>query len=309
MPSFEIRPFRRADRDQLATLVNRHAAAVMPGAAASVSTVLAQLEREPGEFIVDPWVAERRTLVAVQNGALVAAALLLRYRADPDVGDAFRDAGEIKWLLFNPMAPEDNPHWSDGHAAADGLMSACLRQLDAWGVRVGYADGALPVPGVYGVPEQWPHVERLYARHGFVQEGETESIWMVDLVDIPAPGEPPLPDLAVRRLLGINGTRFTAHRDGSPVGYLEVELLDQAERHPQQGGLADIGNFSVLEEHRRCGVGGWLLASAARWLRLGRVGRLMAYTWPSETDQVAFLGRHGFTEMTRTRKGWRRPCG
>jgi GNAT superfamily N-acetyltransferase len=306
VPPFEIRPFRRADRDQLTRLVNRHAAAVVPGVAASVNTVLGQLEREPAEFIVDPWVAQRRTLVAEQGGAVVAAALLLRYRADPDVGDAFRDAGEICWLLFAPAAPEDNPHWSDGQAAAEALMGACLRQLDAWGVRTAYADGRLPVPGVYGVPEQWPHVERLYARHGFGQQGETESVWLVDLADLPAPGEPPLPGLRVRRLVGINGTRLTAHRDGSPVAHIEVDILDQAERHPQQGGLADIGNFAVLEEHRRCGVGGWLLRQAGQWLRLGRVGRLLTYTWPSEPELVAFLRKHGFTEVTRTRKGWRR---
>ncbi len=306
MPPFEIRPFRRADRDQLTRLVNRHAAAVVPGVAASVSTVLGQLEREPGEFVVDPWVAQRRTLVAEQDGAVVAAALLLGYRGGPDVGAAFRDAGEIRWLLFAPMAPAGNPHWSDGHAAAEGLMGACLRQLAAWGVRVEHADGALPLPGVYGVPEQWPHVERLYARHGFVPRGETESVWLVDLAGVPAPAGPPLPGLAVRRLVGVNGTRLTAHRDGSPVGHIEVDVLDQAERHPLQGGLADIGNFAVHEGFQRRGVGGWLLRHAAQWLRLGRIGRLLTYTSPGEPGMVAFLRREGFTEVTRTRRGWQR---
>jgi GNAT superfamily N-acetyltransferase len=284
-------------------------AAVVPGAAASVSTVLGQLEREPAEFIVDPWVGLRRVLVAEQGGGVVAAALLLRYRADPDVGEAFRDAGEIQWLLFTPMAPPDNPHWSDGQAAAEALMDACLHQFDAWGVRARYADGNLPVPGVYGVPEQWPHVERLYERRGFVPRGETESVWLVDLADLPAPGDPPRPGLEVRRLLGINGTRLTAHCDGDPVAYIEVDVLDQAERHPLQGGLADIGNFAVVEGHRRSGLGGWLLRHTANWLRLGRVGRLMTYTSPGEPEMVAFLERHGFTEVTRTRKGWQHPGG
>jgi GNAT superfamily N-acetyltransferase len=304
VPSIEIRPFRRADRELLTSLVNRHAGAVVPGAAASVSTVLGQLEREPAEFIVDKWVAQRRTLVAEQAGGLAAAALLLRYRADPDVGESFRDAGEIHWLLFGPMAPAANPHWSDGHAAAEALMGACLAQFDAWGVRIGYADGALPVAGVYGVPEQWPHIERLYTRHGFAPQGETESVWLVDLAAVPAPADPPLPGLAVRRLVGVNGTRLTAHRDGSPVGHIEVDVLDQAERHPLQGGLADIGNLGVHEGHRRSGVGSWLLRHAAQWLRLGRVGRLMAYSWPSEVAQVGFFARNGFTEVTRTRRGW-----
>ncbi|GGW64864.1 hypothetical protein GCM10010320_52760 [Streptomyces caelestis] len=92
MPALEVRPFRRADRDQLTDLVNTHVAAVVPGVSVSVNTVLSDLERQPGEFITDPWVAERTTLVAEQREYVVAAAHLLRYRADAEVGEAYRDA-------------------------------------------------------------------------------------------------------------------------------------------------------------------------------------------------------------------------
>jgi hypothetical protein len=54
-----IRGFERRDRDQLAALINLHIAAVLPGVMLSVNAVLSQLEREPGEYIVDPWGAER----------------------------------------------------------------------------------------------------------------------------------------------------------------------------------------------------------------------------------------------------------
>ena len=64
MPSIQIRPFQRADREQLTALVNAHVGAVVPGVSVSVNTLLSQLEREPDESIVDPWVVERRTLVA-----------------------------------------------------------------------------------------------------------------------------------------------------------------------------------------------------------------------------------------------------
>ena len=64
MSSIVVRPFRRSDRDQLTQLVNTHAGAVVPGMSVSVSTVLDALERQPGEFIEDPWVSERMTLVA-----------------------------------------------------------------------------------------------------------------------------------------------------------------------------------------------------------------------------------------------------
>jgi hypothetical protein len=133
----------------------------------SVNTVMSQLERDPGEFIVDPWVAERAALVAQQRGRVAAAAHLLRYGQGEDVGDAYRDAGEIAWLLYWPQAT----YWPDSAEAADALVSACLAQLRRWGVSRWYADGALPAPGVYGVPEQWPHVRELYERAGFVHDG------------------------------------------------------------------------------------------------------------------------------------------
>src|SRR5918912_3577019 len=107
MSSIEVRPFRRSDREQLTQLVNAHVAAVVPGVSVSVNTVMSQLEREPGEFIVDPWVTERATLVAEQRGRVVAAAHLLRYGAGEEVGEAYRDNAELHWLLYWPRAN----HW------------------------------------------------------------------------------------------------------------------------------------------------------------------------------------------------------
>ena len=53
----------RGAKEQLAALVNAHIGAVVPGMSVSINRLLSQLERDPGEFIVDPWVAERTTLV------------------------------------------------------------------------------------------------------------------------------------------------------------------------------------------------------------------------------------------------------
>ena len=171
MSAVQVRPFRRADREQLTALVNAHIQAVVPGVTVSVNTVLSQLERDPGEFIVDPWVAERATLVAEQRRRVVAAAHLLRYGAGEDVGPAYRDSAEINWLLFWPEAS----YWPDSAAAAAALMDACLDRFRSWGVDHWHADGTLPAPGVYGVPEQWPHVRALYERAGFVHQERTGS--------------------------------------------------------------------------------------------------------------------------------------
>ncbi len=158
MPSIQVRPFRRTDRDQLTQLVNAHAGAVVPGMSVSVNTVLGSLERQPGEFIEDPWVSERVTLVAEQQNRVAAAAHLLRHYPDERAGQAARDVGEVRWLLYWPHAPAGNPCWPDAGDAAAALMTACLHQLGAWRVTRQHADGELPVAGVYGVPEQWPHI-------------------------------------------------------------------------------------------------------------------------------------------------------
>jgi len=154
MSSTLIRPFARGDREQVTSLVNAHIAAVVPGVSVSVQALLSQLEREPGEYIVDRWVTDRVTLVAEQRGRVVAAAHLLRYGNGEDTGECYRDAGEIRWLV----CWTDEPSWPDASAAGDALAVACHAQLQRWGVSRRYADGALPAPGVYGVPAQWPHI-------------------------------------------------------------------------------------------------------------------------------------------------------
>jgi hypothetical protein len=128
--SVEVRALRRSDREQLTQLVNAHAAAVVPGLGVSVSAVLSSLERQPGEFIEDPRVCERVTLVAEQSRRIAAAAHLLRYFADERAAEAARDVGEIRWLLFWPEIPAGNPCWPDATEAADALMAACIRQLE-----------------------------------------------------------------------------------------------------------------------------------------------------------------------------------
>lgn len=303
--SIEVRPFRRGDREQLAALVNAHAAAVVPGLSVSVNAILSQLEREPGEFIVDPWVAERSTLVAQQRGRVVAAAHLLRYLAGDHVSESYRDAGEIRWFLRWPEAP----YWPDSTEAGDALVAACVGQLDRWGVTAQYADGALPAPGVYGVPEQWPHVSAAYKRAGFTHTGHTEIVFVADVEELPRPDRAPIGGLVIRRSVGINGTRLAAVLADEVLGFIEVDTnLEGAARLSQRGAWADIGNLHVAEAHRRRGIASWLVAHAADWLRLARVERVLDYAWLEQQDGRAFLERVGFRELTRTQRGWtRRP--
>jgi GNAT superfamily N-acetyltransferase len=315
MSEVQVRPFRRGDRDQLTQLVNAHTEAVVPGMSVSVNTVLSSLERRPGEFIEDPWVSERATLVAEQRGRVAAAAHLLRYFPDERAGPAYRDTGEILWLLFWPLAPAGNPFWPDTTAAAEALLTACIDMFGTWGVTGQSAGGELPVPGVYGIPEQWPHIAALYRRAGFRHTGHTEVVYLARVRDLPRPSDPdgpPLAGLTVRRSVGINGCRLSAVLGGEVIGYIETEILDKGERLSRHGGWADVGNLHVVPGYRRRGVGSWLLGQAADWLRLAQVSRLLNYAWLEGTDgggqsyddYRAFLPAVGFRELTRTARGW-----
>jgi GNAT superfamily N-acetyltransferase len=318
MSSIEVRAFRRADRQQLTDLVNGHAAAVVPGLGVSVAAMLNELERQPGEYIVDPWVSERLTLVAEQNERVVAAAHLLRYAGDERVSPPYRNAGEITWLLFWPEGPRiSSPYWTDATNAAEKLMAACIGQLEGWGVTSQSASGDIPVFGVYGVPEQWPHVRALYERAGFSYSGHTELVFLAAVEDLLCPADPPIAGLKLRRSVGLNGTRLSAVLAEEVIGYIEVELRDEGERVARRGGWADIGNLWVAEKHRRRGVASWLLGRAAEWLRLAHVDRLLAYTYLEGRDPTgqgydedrAFLRASPFIEVTRTMRGWTRDPG
>jgi ribosomal protein S18 acetylase RimI-like enzyme len=306
MSPVQVRPFRRGDREQLTALVNAHVQAVVPGISVPVNTVMGQLERDPGEFIVDPWVAERVTLVAEQRGRVVAAAHLRRYGAGEEVGESLRDAAEVGWLLYWPQAS----YWPDSGQAADALAAACLAQLGRWRASRWYADATLPAPGVYGVPEQWPHVRAVLERVGFVHDGRTEVVLLARVDELPRPARPPVDGLQARRALGVNGTRLSACRGGEVVGYVEVETnLTDGGRLAQLVGWADVGNLHVAEPWRRRGVATWLLGQAADWLRLARVERLLDYADAQEHGCLALLRRLGFRELTRTARGWTRQPG
>jgi GNAT superfamily N-acetyltransferase len=297
----EVRPFSRSDRDQLASLVNAHIAAVVPGWAVPTATLLSQLERDPGEYVVDPWVTERMTLVAVDHDRLVAAAHLKRYAGDDRVSADYRDAGEIDWLVFWPTHP----------AAGRALMGAATALLAAWAVRVEYADGSLPTTATYGVPDAWPHVRDLYVEAGFdAAGGRVEWQLAGRLDDLGDPGHPPVAGLMLQRVVGPLATSFNAVLDSEVVGVFEVD-----DNHSGGGsrmrlaGWADECNHWVRDDLRGRGIGSWLVRHAAAWLRLGGTNRLLTYV--TEDDQrdrcFAYYARYGLRPINRTVRGWTRP--
>lgn len=291
-----IRPFRRSDREQLTALVNAHVAAVIPGVTVSVNALLNQLEREPDEAIVDPWVIERRTLVAVERDAIVGGAHLLRYGDDERVSDSYRNLAEIRWLVCR----------RDAFEAGAELVAESIRALRDWRPSRIAADGSLPAFGVYGVPATWPHIRRLYVDAGFAQEGRIEILSWVELDRVPAADAPS--GMTVARSVGAQGTRFTAVAGSEEIGMIEVETNAGGLLFAQPGRWADIGNLRVSESYRRQGVASWLLAEAAAWLRRGGATHLLAYAWPEQTDELGFYAACGFEELVRTERGWLHPA-
>jgi GNAT superfamily N-acetyltransferase len=304
MSAMQVRPFRRADRDQLTALVNAHVGAVLPGVSVSPNAVLSQLEREPDESVVDPWVVERRTLVAVNRDAVVGGVHLLRYGRAERVGPSYRGAGELRWLVFLPGA--------DGDAVADALTAAASAVMREWTVDAVLADCALPAPGCYGVPDRWPHVAAALERAGFAGADRVEVVCVADVDALPRAGEPPVPGLRAQVALGGHATRVSAVLDGRVVGFHEVEAdLTVGGTLSRLAGWADTWELWVDPAHRRRGVATWLVGHTADRLRLGGVRRLLDYATVApaagaEDGLPAFQERLGFVELARTRRGWRR---
>src|SRR5207248_811695 len=142
---------------------------------------------------------------------------------------------------------------------------ACLAQFESWGVSRQLADGSLPAPGVYGIPEQWSHILEVYERAGFKQQGHTEIVLMANVDELPRAGTAPIAGITLRRSVGVSGTRLSAVIEDEVVGSIEVESREDAERAPRHAGWSDVGNLRVLEAYRRRGVGTWLMAQAADW--------------------------------------------
>lgn len=294
--SVVVRPFERRDRDQLTTLVNLHVAAVIPGVVLSVNTVLSQLEREPYENIVDPWIAERHCLVAIRDEDLVAAALLHRFRSDEHVGPGYRGAGDIRWLACKLDALDDGRE----------VLDAALAQMVAWQVRVVGAECSFPALGCYGVPNTVPHIRGLLRDAGFGEPTRTELVLAADCQGLT--GHHHL-DLSGTRTLGLLGARFTLRRDAEEVGFIEVcDHSAEMARSSVAARWADVGNLIVPDESQLAAAMPQLLSAAAEWLLQGGITRLVDY-WAEDVDPPGYLDhlqQLGFRTLVVNERGFQR---
>jgi GNAT superfamily N-acetyltransferase len=136
MPAPEVRLFRRTDRDQLTDLVNLHVAAVVPGVSVSVSTVLGDLKRQPGEFITDPCQFARWSArVRYADGSLPAPLVYGLPRNWPHIRAlyeraGFRHTGDTEVILLARVADLPAPETRPG-VTAERTLGECGTRFTA----------------------------------------------------------------------------------------------------------------------------------------------------------------------------------
>jgi GNAT superfamily N-acetyltransferase len=286
---------------QVQRLVNAHLSTLAPGWALPEHVIVSRLQRDPGEFIVDPWVIARATLCALERQRVVAAAHLLRYGSGVEVNGPYRNVGEIAWFLA----------WPDAGPAAAALLDAAREHFGRWGVSAIWAwQGALPVGLFAGVPDVWPHIATALAAAGYRPDpaaAREEAIYGGRLDQIPPPTDPPIAGMTIRRSTGLFGTRFAAAIDGQDAGYCDcVSDLTEGGAVPALHGWAELAELAVREPWRNRGIGIWLVQHAAAWLRLGGCDRIILAV--AAEDEAAgagrFYERQGWQALVRLQRGW-----
>ena len=169
-----------------------------------------------------------------------------------------------------------------------------------------FADGDLPTPATYGVPDSWPHVARVLTGAGFAP-GRREPTLVGGLDAVPGPGPAPVEGVSVGRAVGTFGGRFTAVADGDVLGFAEAQ-----DDHTRGGSLmrldgwADLAELHVAEGWRRRGIGTWLVRHMAAWLRLGGTRRFLVALGEDELELAGWFGRFGWLPVGEVRRGWER---
>jgi GNAT superfamily N-acetyltransferase len=278
-----VRRFEKANLPQLAELVDVHLAAVVPGWTITGEFLAETMQRDHTEYITDPWVAERATLCAVEGHRVLAAVHLLRYGDGPETSDHYRGTGEIDWFLSLPRRND----------AASATLSTARELMSEWGVRREHGwYASLPEVPMYGVPDTCPHLAAALYVAGYRPDPgrHREALYGGRLDGVPAPGEPPIGDLKVRRTVGNNGALFAAVLGAEELGLCETKQdLTHGGALPALRGWAELWEMTVREEWRDRGIGGWLLRHAVSWLRLSGCDRIVLNV--TEDDEAAGAGR------------------
>ena len=240
----------------LQSLFNCHLSAVVPGWTLPAHVIAESLERDPCEYVTDPWIVERRTLCAVERGRVLAAAHLLRYGSGPEVSEGFRSAGALEWFLAWPPAPSSRYVFAYSFdEAAEAVLAAAVKQLSSWEVTRQYGGTNLPVPVVSGVPGQWPHISSRLEGAGFKPNPELEEVIYAGALEGPAaPAEPPVPGLELVVTTADGTVRLAGVLDGGTIGHCGWDLgAGRGGEFPALTAWAELADLWVEPAWRRRG--------------------------------------------------------
>lgn len=291
----QIAPLDRSHLPQVLALANSHLGTVIPGWSLTADYFWERLKSEPQEYITDPWVVERKSIVGIVKDRVCAAAHIRRYGDDT----RWKGVGEIAWILF----------WPEEREAGEAVMAECRHQMNAWQVVDEQISGPLPVPACVGIPDVWPHISGLVAQFGYsANEGIDESVYGGTLNKSSALGEPPVRGVTIHREAGKFGTRFVARLDGRDIAHCEcIADLTQGGQLPALVGWAELSEVETSEMMRNQGVGSWVVGHAVEWLRLARCDRIVLSV--ARDDDEAGSGRFyqwfGWMPLVR-QKHWRK---
>ncbi|HEY6396710.1 MAG TPA: hypothetical protein VIX82_04570 [Solirubrobacteraceae bacterium] len=278
--------------EQLSTLLSAHAGCVLPGGAVFPDAISSRLHRDVGEFVLDPWVEHRETLVAVEDARVVAGSQLWCFRDEPEVSDSYRGVAELRWFCF----------WPSSQQAAAALLEEAIER--AGPRRRFYLSGDLPGVLVYGIPDAWVHVEELAGDHGFVFDGRAEVLLIGRLSELAGPESPPAGCTLKRGVACSGDAVLSAERDGRLPVRMEftVDLTDWGRTPTLQRAGALWGPFI---EHGKLDppLARWLWLEAFEWLRLAGCDRVIAALVDAEpaVEQAEELG---LRRVARLRRGW-----
>jgi GNAT superfamily N-acetyltransferase len=294
----QVRPFENTHLPQIQKLVNSHLSTIVPGWALPTEYIASRLAADPDEYIIDPWVIERRTLVVVERGSVSAAAHLLRYGNGPEVSKDYNEAGEMKWFLA----------WPESANSAATLLEAVKEQMYGWQVRHYYATNSLPVPIPGGLPDVWPHIGAFLERAGFYTDFTgTEAIYGGGLPALEPQSDLPVPGIWIERHVYRDGPCFKVFHGEEEAGSFSVATdLSKGGQLPALLGWGELADIQISENWRNRGLGSWLMGHVVSWLRLAGCSRVI-FSVASENESLGadrFYRRFGWNVLARFKKGW-----
>lgn len=190
------------------------------------------------------------------------------------------------------------------NGAGEQLLGTALDKARSWQPSRIYADGSLPAPGCYGVPDSWPHVRQLLVTAGFKGPDRWESALVARCRDLAGNR---VEGAEARRSVGPLGARFDLVADRGHLGYIEVGEIDQAlARSDTATTWTDVGNLVATEPNSFESVMPALMSVAADRLLLAGIERLIDYHADDihSPEYLPILHRLGFVPPTTNQRGW-----